>query len=170
MYCIIERSYVGPNRAQNVDADTIEISTTPARTNQSNEPRTEGWCGTTNDRYVYAHGEYDTIEEARAAIALKFGVTRDVTTAARAQCDDEDVIEIHKAGRYEPMNRGATEDWVYDGLQHDIEATTTDERIAELVAEYEGAANEQGMTLDSLEDIMLARRQQLRDEQDDEAA
>lgn len=33
------------------------LAYTPARTNQSNEPKTDGsWCGTTNDLSTYGHG------------------------------------------------------------------------------------------------------------------
>lgn len=79
MYYLIENKYVGPNQRQDqyIDLDTIEISTSPAITNSSHEERIEGWCGTTNDWAVYAHGEYGTIEEARAAITDKFGDVRD---------------------------------------------------------------------------------------------
>jgi hypothetical protein len=33
----------------------------------SREIRTSGWLGTTNDWAKYAHGEFNTIEEAREA-------------------------------------------------------------------------------------------------------
>jgi hypothetical protein len=164
MYYIIETNYVGPNQTQDqyVDVDKIEISTSPAITNSSHEERTEGWCGTTNDWAVYAHGEYATIEEARAAIAEKFGDS--------FESDDEDVVETYKPGKFAPMNSQATADWAYEGIRSDIDADTTDERIAELVTEYEAEANSNGYTLDSdLEDFMRERRQELRDELEDEA-
>ena len=169
MYYIIENNYVGPNRNQDnyVDADTIAISTSQAITNSSQEARTEGWCGTTNDWAVYAHGEYATIEEARAAMIKKFGAVRDADDDDdRFEYDDESgVVEIYKPGKYAPMSRQATEDWVYEGIRLDITTDTSDEHIAELVDEYEAAANSDGYTLDNdLEEFMLARRQQLRDE------
>jgi hypothetical protein len=173
MYYIIETKYVGPNKGldQHVDLDLIEISTSPAITNSSHEERTEDWCGTTNDWAVYAHGEYATIEAARAAITTKFGEVRDSDPNGDSfESDDEDVIETYKPGKYAPMSSQATADWAYEGIQSDIEADTTDERIAELVAEYEAEANSNGYTLDSdLEDLMKERRQELRDELEDEA-
>ena len=33
-----------------------DIHTSPAHTNMSHQPRLRGWCGTTNDVAVYAHG------------------------------------------------------------------------------------------------------------------
>lgn len=171
-FYIIETNYVGPNRDQHVDADKIEISTSPALTNILHEERTQGWCGTTNDLAVYAYGEYDTIEEARAAIDAEFGEVRrgDNEGNGFESSDDESVVETYKPGRYAPMSRQATFDWAYDSIEADIEADTTDERIEELVAEYEADANFNGYTLDSgLEDLMNERRQELRDELEDEA-
>lgn len=168
MFYVIETKYVGPNQTQDqyVDVDTIEISTSPAITNSSHEERTDGWCGTTNDWSVYAHGEYDTIEEARAAITDKFGEVRDSDANGDSfESDDENVVETYKPGKYAPASSQATADWAYEGIRSDIDADTTDERIAELVAEYEAEANSNGYTLDSdLEDFMRKRRQELRDE------
>lgn len=175
MYYVIETSYVGPNQTDDryCDVNKIEIRTSPAITNMSREERTEGWCGTTNDWAVYAHGEYATIDAARAAIAEKFGEVRD----SDPDCDafelppySDDIVEIFRPGKYAPMGRQATANWAYEGIQADVGADTTDERIAELVAEYEGEANTAGYTLDSdLEDFMKKRRQELRDEREDEA-
>lgn len=173
MYYIIETKYVGPNQTQDryVDVDKIEISTSPAITNSSHEKRIEGWCGTTNDWTVFAHGEYATVEEARAAITEKFGEVRDSdANGGSFESYDEDVVETYKPGKYAPMSSQATADWAYEGIQEGIEAETTDERIAELVAEYEAEANSYGYTLDSdLEHFMQGRRQELRDEVEDGA-
>jgi len=168
MFYIIETTYIGPNQKQDryVDADGIEISTSPARANMSNEKRIEGWCGTTNDWCVTAHGEYATIEEAREAIAEKFGEVRKID--APDDCLDEHVIEQYKPGKYAPMSSQATGEWAWESIKEDIRADTTDERIAELVADYEGAANSDGFTLDSsLENYMQIQRQELRDELED---
>lgn len=173
MYYIIETNYVGPNRTQDqyVDLDRIDISTSPALTNLSHVDRTEGWCGTTNGWSVYAHGEYDTIEDARAAIAAKFGDVRNSDANGDSfDSDDEDVVETYRPGKFAPLSRQATADWAYEGIQADIEAGTSDERIAELVAAYEAVANSYGYTLDSgLKGFMQERRQELRDEMGDDA-
>lgn len=168
MYYIIETNYVGPNRTQDqyVDVDTIVISTSPAMTNLSHVERTEGWCGTTNGWSVSAHGAYATIEEARAAIAEKFGDVRNCDADGDSfESDDEDVVETYRPGKYAPLSSQATADWAYEGIQSDIDAATSDERIAGLVAEYEAEANSIGYCLHSdLENFMLERRQELRDE------
>lgn len=162
MFYIIETIYTGPNQDSEkfVDADRIEISKQPAHTNMSNEVRTVGWCGTTNDWSTHAHGEYSTLEEARAAVAATFGEVRSSTPLAdEFESDDENVVEVYKRGKYEPMSREATADWSYSGFSEDIDANTTDERIEELASEYEATANSEGYTLDSrLKDYMLEFR------------
>ena len=150
-YYIIETSYVGPNQEQEqyIDADLIEISAVPARTNSSHEVRIEGWCGTTNDYSVHAHGEYPTLEAALAAVAEKFGDVRDSDpNGDRFESDDEDALEIYRPGKYTPMGREATGNWIYDGLKIDVTADTTDERLTELVNEYNAIAHDDGYTLD----------------------
>ena len=172
MYFIITTTYIGPNQTEDqyVDADKIEISTSPAITNSSHEERTEGWCGTTNDWSVHAYGEYATIEEARAAIIETFGDVRDQDPCGDIfESDDEDVVEVYKPGKYAPLSRQATADCSYEWIQADITADTTDERISELFAEYEEEANSHGQTLDSdVVEFMVERRQELRDELEDE--
>lgn len=170
MYYVIETKYVGPNQydTQFVDADNVTISKVPAKANMSGEPRTEGWCGTTNDWSVHAHGAYETLEAAQAAVAEKFGETR---IQELGEYDEyENIVEKYKLGEYEPMSSEETADWAYEGIQSDITAGTTDERIDELVDEYELEANRKGYTLDSdLGDFMRDRRQALRDEMEDES-
>jgi len=167
MYYVIETKYVGPNQADNQYADThnVEISTSPALTSSSREARLEGWCSTTNGWAVYAHGEYDTIEEARVAITEKFGVVRNsYQDGSKFEPASDDIAETYKPGKYELMSRQATVDWAEGGVQNDIKVDTTDERISELVTEYEAEANENGYTLDSdLESFMKEQRQDLRD-------
>lgn len=173
MHYIIETKYVGPNKTQQqyVDANKIEICTAPAITNSSHEERTEGWCGTTNDWAVYAHGEFATIVEARAAITEKFGEVRDSDASGdRYETEDENVVEIYKPGKYEPMSRQATADWTDETIQSEIKDYTSDECIAELVAKCEAEANSYGYTLNSdLVKFMQDRRQEMYDEYEEEA-
>lgn len=41
---------------QNNASERWSLRERPAHTNQSHEPRLTGWCGTTNNRAVFAHG------------------------------------------------------------------------------------------------------------------
>lgn len=166
MYYIIETNYVGPNADQHIDVDLIEIRTEPARTNMSNEPRIEGWCGTTNDWSVHAHGEYETIEAARAALAEKFGEVRDLSNEDAYTCHTEDyVVETYKPGLYEPMSASATGDWLYPAMKTHIAASTTDEKLLDLLAWWETEVMSEGCTLHpDAEDMMRGFRQELRAE------
>jgi hypothetical protein len=164
MFYVIEFNYVGPNLDQYCDADTIEIRKNPPITNSSKEICIEGWCGTTSDWSVYAHGEYPTIEEARKVIANEFGEVRnfDIDDSS-SEYEDDDVIEIYKLGKYGSMSSQETAEWAYDWLQEEIKANTTDERILELVAEFEAEANRHGGTLHSdLFEFMEQHREGLR--------
>ena len=162
MFYVIEDKYVGPNQDQHVDADTITISTTPAKTNMSHEIKLHGWCGTTNDWSVHAYGEYETLEAARYAVFENFGQVRLVNDEDK----DDTVIESYKIGQYIPMSEEETGDWVYESMRSEIHADTTDEDITKFLAECESNANaEFGATLDSsVEDMVKQYRQELRDE------
>ena len=164
MYYIIKTSYVGPNQDQNIDADTIDIRTVPAKTNMSHEVKINGWCGTTNDWSVHAYGEYETLELARNAINDIFGDVRDADPYDLGE--DPDVVESYKIGQYIPMSEEETGDWVYEPMRSEIHADTTDEDITQFIAECESNANaEFGATLDSsVEDMVKQYRQELRDE------
>lgn len=172
MYYITATEYVGPNQdqANYIDADTIEISTEPARTNMSNEIEIDGWCGTTNDFAVYAHGEYNTLDEARDAIKDIFGDVRDHYVGFDYfESDDENVIEVYKPGQYQPMTDNETGDWLYESIHTDINADTSDEQMDKLVTIYESEANSEGYTLGNIEKLMEQYRLELKWEVEAEA-
>ena len=166
-FYVIETQYVGPNQdeAQYVDADRIEICTAPATGNMSRKECTDGWCGTSNGWAVYAHGVYDSIESARGVIADKFGEVRETDPHLERFCNpyDANVIEVYKPGRYTPMGRDETAEWLQSGVEDDIDAATTDARIIELAADYERVANTEGFTLWDAEGVLLDMRQDMID-------
>lgn len=88
-YYVIETNYVDAE-----SGDKVEIRTSPARTNFSHVVRLTGFCGATNNRAVYAHGEYSTLEAARAAIASLFDVNDD-GEADDDEADDEEIVETY---------------------------------------------------------------------------
>ena len=168
-FYIIETNYTGPQPSEehNIDLATIVISTAPAITNSSHEARVDGWCGTTDDMAVYAHGEYATLEDAQAALASKFAPVRDCDANRDAfESDDESVVAVYKPGRYTPMSKSATADWIYEGMTASVTAETTDKAITDLASEYEAAASSDGYALDgSVEALLCEYRQDQRDEQ-----
>lgn len=165
MYYIVETRYVGPNKNQirYIDADRVEISTEPAKKNCSGDECFEGWCGTTNDWSVYAHGRYKTIDEARAAIQEEFGDVREL------EFDDysEDLVACYKIGKYEKMSREATHSWAFESIESDITADTTDEQIEDLIDSYEKEARREGYTLHGdLKKFMIDHREEMREERE----
>ena len=70
MYYVVETSYIGPCMYQDdyADIDTVEIRTEPLRYDNGEICVVDQCQPAVNDFVEIAHGEYETIEEARAAI------------------------------------------------------------------------------------------------------
>lgn len=152
---VIEENYVGANRDQNIDADTIKITTEPATHNMNNEVCLDGWCGTTDDWAVYARGEYKSVEAAREYIRENYKNVREIDDFY----DEGGTIKaIYKPGKYEPISREATGNFIYDALISSVTQTTTDDEIRALVDEWEAAANDEGWTLTDAFDLAVAYR------------
>ncbi|MCB1865194.1 MAG: hypothetical protein KDG50_07160 [Chromatiales bacterium] len=73
----------------------VTIQTKPGKTNMSHEPMTEGWLGTSNDVYQYAHGEFETESAARAYVEEHWPTA--VETDADAIFDEDGETEIQTA-------------------------------------------------------------------------
>jgi hypothetical protein len=152
---VIEENYVGANRDQNIDADTIKITTEPARKNLSNEVCLDGWCGTTNDWAVYARGEFASREAAEAYIKANYKDAREIDDFY----DEGGTVKaVYKPGKYEPLCKEATGNFIYDSLKESVTASTTDAEISALVDEWEAAANDEGWTLTDAFDLAVAYR------------
>ena len=158
-YYVVEYRYIGHEEGKD---DLIHIQTTSARDSDGNVC-TDGWCKTWGDWAVYAHGEYVILNDARAAVREKFGDVREDYGSYRL-----DVIETYKVGLHEPLNSYESYEYCLDHIQADVNHDTTDERIDELVTEYEIIANGDGYTLD--EDGLAGMIRDYRDELRDELA
>lgn len=62
--------------------ERYEVRDTPAYTNQSNEPRLRGWCGSYNDLSTYGCGMVKVIRMARNGRALVEQLAGDELNAA----------------------------------------------------------------------------------------
>ncbi len=152
---IIEENYVGPNQDQNIDADMIKITTEPATHNMSGTPCFDGWCGTTNDWAVYARGEYKSVEAAREYIRENYKDAREIDDFY----DEGGTIKaVYKPGKYEPLCKEETGNFIYDSLVDSVTQTTTDDEIRALVDEWEATANSEGWTLTGAYDLAVAYR------------
>lgn len=174
MYYLITSSYVGPNPDDEcfVDYDTIEIHTTPAITNMNRQECLEGWCGTTNDISIYAHGEYATLEAARDALISKHGKVRQIDKDDDDwPYDDPEVLEVYKFGEYPAEALERTESWAYEIIDETITADTSDAEIDSLVESLERESNDEGYTREeNLRHLITELRQELLDEREAERA
>ena len=168
MFYIVEINYTGanPDDWQYINADEIQICCTPAFNNGNGEICIDGWCGTTNDWAVYAHGEYDTLEEARENLFKKFGIVRNCDFNGNAfESDDPDVIEIYKTGKYPTMTDEETASWLYESINEDVIIGMSNEKIIELAENYEICANSEGYFLSSnVLDLIDERIHELKEE------
>ena len=152
-YYIIEINYIGPNPL--CDVDTIGIYKTPAYGNMDKQPVIDGWAGTTNDWATYAHGEFDSLEDARAKIAELYPERREVD-----EYDDYEnvIVELYKPGKYAIMTREDTADWLYEATC-ELTGKESDEKLKEIIENAESNANDNGCTLHhSAFDILVEER------------
>jgi len=161
-YYVISSEYVGPNLSDRCNSHTYQITTEPGHTNMSHEVRVDGWLGTSNDWAAYAHGEYGSMEAARAAVIEMLGEDRRLIDNDEY---DESVVETYAANKYVEWDADNSVTWCYES-RHEITADTTDERIDEIVAECEQYANDEGNTLDTdaVQIMLTERRDELRAE------
>ena len=141
-YYVIETNYVGPNDLY--DPDTIGIYTRPAYGNMSQQPVVDGWAGTTNDWATYAHGEFGTLEDARAKVEEMYPDRREVDVLQQ----DEDCVELWKLGKYAIMTREDTADWLYEAMCA-LTGKESDEELKEIIENAESNVNDEGCTLHS---------------------
>ena len=141
---VVEHNYVGPNQRERPDADTIEITTACPHTNMSHEPRPSGWCGTTNDWSVTAHGEFASEDAAREYVRRHWEVREEDDELDPVW--DAEVVARYRIGALRPLSAEATREWVHDGVDQEVANGRTDvEAIADGLAE---AAKTDGLELD----------------------
>lgn len=178
MFYVIETQYVGPNSldSQHIDSHVFEVATQPAMTNSSHDVCTEGWCGTTNDSSVYAHGEYHSQQAAEEWITQHLsesGYREDeLDQPAEQHMDDaqDGIVARYRPVRYEPMTAEATKDWVFEALD-EVAADTSDQAVADLVAMLQESSRTEinaELDEDTVREAINERQQELRDEQDAE--
>lgn len=124
MFYLISTQYVGPNRREISDATTYEIREQPGRTNMSNEERTDGWLGTTNDWSASAHGEFETREEAVAEIERLSGT---------------DVYAALAEGVVPAFRRDCLGDWPRFATAESVECAARDAEVDGFAADLRGS-------------------------------
>ena len=174
-FYVISTSYIGPNQhtvndARNIlDGDYYEICTTPGITNMSKEVRIDGWLGSTNDWSKTAHGEFETIEAARAKIEQEIGRPISECRTAPAGGRDDDLHESVAERYYTSIYEHVTDADYWVGLDG-ITADTTDDQIAKMVAEAKAlAAAERTLIIGDATDWLTRHRDDLKADAEDAA-
>jgi len=176
MYYVTTSEYVGPNKTNSMGSpmgDTLiaQIQTAPGTTNSSNEERTNGWLGTTNDISHNAYGEFETLEEARAKIH-DMGYTSARELDEDEACDDE-IIEtwISENAAYGQWTAGE----FFDGIgregacdEYGITAKTTDEEITKMVEKAEAEANDNEIELHECQEYFEELREELQEKAEED--
>lgn len=140
-YYLISTEWTGANRAEHVNGDRIIISREPLRGNGNGRPVViDGWAGTTNDTAAYAHGAYDTLEAARAALRANWP-----DAVAVDMDDDPDALEAYRPDALEHLGADGTLAWVSDAMP----ASLTADEVPGLVQEWADIARADGLVLDT---------------------
>lgn len=148
-YYVTSGEDIGPSDAQE---KIYYISTAAPRTNLGGTIVTAGWLGTTDDVAAYAHGAYDTLEEARRHI---FSELADI---GYREADDVmiygDLVEAYLAHALPAASAEGTIEYSYEAIREDVTATSTDDDIEDLIhalcAEAEGARLDRGALRDAI--------------------
>ena len=104
-YYVIATEYIWRDFHGPLPKDKVDIKTTPAREDHTEEVVFRGYVGKRPEfsytEVIFAYGEYETIEEARGAVTEIFGVVRDRETFYHEQ--KFGVVESYFIGEYETL-------------------------------------------------------------------
>ncbi len=165
MFYIIESEYVGPNPDQHLNDHCYLVQTVPGRKNMSHEICIDGWLGTTNDWSETAHGEYDTLEEAKTRIDEILGSEYREPVESYG---DEIVYQV-VVGKLEKWDAENSQAWCYEGMIQSITADSTDAKIDDFISECAADLEDEGGELDTdaVERMCVKHRDSLKDDEDE---
>lgn len=176
-YYVSSNSYVGPDEGR--DDDVVVISTRPCRTNSSHEERIEGWCGTTNNMSLTAHGVFESLAAAKtyAEDEILDGDFREIYAGGEPEDADfffdPDVVAAYRIGDAPTMTPSESVDWMLGFGDTDITKDTTDDQIVEMARSWSEESVEHGGAKLDIDAVVLAAREyrdELGNEDEDEAA
>lgn len=160
-FYVTETEYVGPQSDHNAtDGHWFDIRTKPEFGNTRDDIILHGWCGVDRDYSVYAHGEFDTLEQARHFIEEKLEGKFREEDDVRYYCF---VSARYKVGKYVPYSAEHTYEWARDTLS-EISSNMTDDQIRLFADKMESEANSEGITLNrkTLEKMFIEQRDELK--------
>lgn len=169
-YYVVATQYVGPNSEWWVDYDKVEITTEPPRGNSRGLDGEypiiiNGWCGTTNDVAVYGLGEFDSIDEARAAVFIETPNGRRLVEEDNEYFVEDGVIETYKYGNEKPLTRDDTVVYIYEDAECFVTDQTTDAEITVWCEQMQESARVEGFKLNNtaVQNHLLRLREELQD-------
>lgn len=170
-FYIIEQSYEGPNPDDHLDDQTFRVQTRPGLGNLSHKPILHGWLGTTNDWCKIAHGEFATLDEAKAEIDR---LTANSYREDELEAEDRynKILYRVRVGRLEPWNAAASQDWCWESMRDRIDVVTTDDEILDWSEECANDAASENflLDLDAVVRMATSYRDELADKDDEESA
>jgi len=151
-----QKFYVVESHDTNKDDETrtFTIQVNAPTTNMSGEEREDGWLGTTNDIWEYAHGAFDTIEAARAFIQIQMPGAGILENDEYDQSDDE-------IWGYDPESLWTAGEWLGNLSDADLgidDEGMTEDGIKEIADDLEKEATDEGAIItDSIFDYLKSR-------------
>lgn len=144
---------------ESLNEDTIVIRSAPPFEYDGSEVA-EGCFDFNSDISVLrAYGKYETLEEARKQVTLKFGTVRKVD-AENSFCFVPNALEFYKKGRYKHVLRNQIPLYCNPFKSRFVRKATTDKELAAIALDCESLANSDKQTLGkyAVEELKKYRR------------
>ena len=167
MFYLISIEYVGANKLDSRghiigDSETVQLTTTPPKTNMSGEVLVNGWLGTTNDWSHNALGEFKTLEDALEELKI-LGFT------SRVDSDSCNVVSEWQRPSA-ALEKWSAEDWLLNTMgaelickDYDITAETTDDELEIISDNINKEAEGDNVNLFGSMELLMELRNDLRD-------
>ena len=165
-YYVVHERYCGPDPANHLDDEWYQVQTTPLVSSISGAIVTDEDLGVAGRFSSHGHGEFATLDEARAEIfEILCGEYRDAwPDGFPGDKNERGVVERYLVGRLYPMSPADSREYAQEDREK-ISDTTTDYQIFQIVIELERSAeNLENAQLDTYaaREYLTERRDALR--------
>lgn len=141
-----EIKYGDDNEVDRLNNDTIVIRSAPSFYCDGSEAEKGYFDFNGEFESLHAYGKYETLEEARKEITLRFGVVRKVDRED-AFCNVPNALEFYKKGKYRHVQRNSIYEYCHLLMTRFVRGNTTDKEIDEIASDCESLANAYKRTL-----------------------
>jgi len=161
-YYVVSEFHTPFNRdaIESIDSDRIYINRTPTFP-------INGIIDETCSSLVKGHGEYDSYSDARRAVRTLFGQVHKaswmLTEVEAIKFVFSGTISVFATGKFERVDSDSAKSFIWENMNLDVKADSTDREVNDLVDRYEIMMNEMGYTIRwCARDIMVEYREQLK--------